>query len=109
MAEDTVCFEDVINILVATDIHLGYAERDPERGKHCNINNGRSDSANLTTNYISLLLFFILGQDSFNAFEEILQLASSSKVDFILLGGDLFHDSKPSPTCLHKCITLLKK
>ncbi|KAL1116443.1 hypothetical protein AAG570_004917, partial [Ranatra chinensis] len=49
------------------------------------------------------------GDDSFNTFEEILQLAQDKDVDFILLGGDLFHDSKPSPLCLHKCITLLRK
>lgn len=34
--------------------------------------------------------------DSFVAFEECLQIANSKKVDFVLLGGDLFHDQKPS-------------
>ncbi|KAG8224890.1 hypothetical protein J437_LFUL004631 [Ladona fulva] len=72
--------ENLLNILVATDIHLGYAEKDPIRG-----------------------------EDSFIAFEEILTLAVENKVDFLLLGGDLFHDNKPSPKCLHKCITLLRR
>lgn len=31
------------------------------------------------------------------------------QVDFILLGGDLFHDNKPSRRCLHSCITMLRK
>lgn len=30
-------------------------------------------------------------------------------MDFILLGGDLFHDVKPSPYCIFKCIELLRK
>jgi double-strand break repair protein MRE11 len=42
------------------------------------------------------------GDDSFNTFEEILQLANSREVDFILLGGDLFHDPTPSPNSLNK-------
>lgn len=34
--------------------------------------------------------------DSFNAFEEILQHAQRLKVDALCLGGDLFHENKPS-------------
>lgn len=34
--------------------------------------------------------------DSFNAFEEILQHAQRLKVDALFLGGDLFHENKPS-------------
>ncbi|KAH9513001.1 hypothetical protein Btru_035558 [Bulinus truncatus] len=76
-------FEDQSNtfkILVATDIHLGFKERDPVRGK-----------------------------DSLNTFEEILQIARDREVDFILLGGDLFHDNKPSRSTLHGCLALLRK
>lgn len=34
--------------------------------------------------------------DSFTTFEEILQLGVVNDVDFILLGGDLFHEVTPS-------------
>ncbi|KAJ1943234.1 meiotic recombination, partial [Kickxella alabastrina] len=69
-----------LHILVATDNHLGYMERDPIRG-----------------------------QDSFHAFAEILQIARARKVDMILLGGDLFHDNKPSRKCLHSALSLLRQ
>lgn len=59
--------DDMLRILIATDNHLGYMERDPIRGN-----------------------------DSFVSFEEILQQARKLKVDFVLLGGDLFHENKPS-------------
>ncbi|KAG9298922.1 hypothetical protein G9A89_015944 [Geosiphon pyriformis] len=68
-----------ISILIATDNHLGYLERDPIRG-----------------------------QDSLRAFEEILKLAKENKVDMILLGGDLFHENKPSRKILYETIRLLR-
>ena len=71
---------DEFRILIATDIHLGYAEKDPIRG-----------------------------DDSFNSFEEVLQIGLREKADFILLGGDLFHENKPSPKSLTKCIEILRK
>ena len=72
--------DDTMNILIATDCHLGYMEKDAERGN-----------------------------DSMETFEEILQIAQQKNVDFILLGGDLFHENKPSRQCLHNCIALLRK
>ena len=54
---------DVFEILITTDNHMGYREKDA-----------------------------IVGPDSFNAFEECLQIANKKNVDFVLLGGDLFHD-----------------
>lgn len=30
-------------------------------------------------------------------------------MDFILLGGDLFHDNKPSKKTLHSCLESLRK
>ncbi|XP_070492469.1 double-strand break repair protein MRE11 [Chironomus tepperi] len=71
--------DDTFKILLATDIHLGYNETDK-----------------------------VAGDDSFNTFEEILMLASSRDVDFILLGGDLFHKAQPSANTLNRCITLLR-
>ncbi|XP_011187962.1 double-strand break repair protein MRE11 [Zeugodacus cucurbitae] len=72
--------EDVLRILVATDNHLGYAEKNAVRG-----------------------------DDSFITFEEILQMAVQEDVDFILLGGDLFHDAVPSQNTLHNCMKLLRR
>ena len=67
-------------ILLTTDNHLGYLEKD-----------------------------LVRGQDSFNTFEEILQISASQNVDFILLGGDLFHDSNPSKQTYFRLLTLLRK
>uniref|UniRef100_A0A8C2Z830 Double-strand break repair protein MRE11 n=1 Tax=Cyclopterus lumpus TaxID=8103 RepID=A0A8C2Z830_CYCLU len=71
---------DTFKILIATDIHLGYLEKDAIRGN-----------------------------DSFNTLDEILKCAKTNQVDFILLGGDLFHENKPSRRCLHSCITMLRR
>jgi len=51
----------------------------------------------------------VLGEDTYKTFEEILFLAQEKNVDFILLGGDLFHDSKPTPRCIHDCTSLIRK
>ncbi|EJD52009.1 DNA repair exonuclease [Auricularia subglabra TFB-10046 SS5] len=72
--------EDTFKILVATDNHVGYNERDPIRG-----------------------------QDSINSFAEILDLAVKHDVDFVLLGGDLFHENRPSRDCLYKTMALLRE
>lgn len=48
------------------------------------------------------------GEDSFKAFEEILQLARDREVDGILLGGDLFHENKPSRLTMHRTMELLR-
>ncbi|EIW79844.1 DNA repair exonuclease [Coniophora puteana RWD-64-598 SS2] len=72
--------DDTVRILLATDNHIGYLERDPIRG-----------------------------QDSINTFREILQLAVKHDVDFILLAGDLFHENRPSRDCLYQVIALLRE
>ncbi|KAJ3149384.1 Double-strand break repair protein mre11a [Geranomyces variabilis] len=71
---------DAFRILLATDNHLGYMEKDPVRAN-----------------------------DSFNAFEEVLKIARKHAVDFILLGGDLFHENKPSRKCQKTTLRLLRK
>ena len=58
---------DAFEILITTDNHMGYREKDA-----------------------------VVGADSFHAFEECLQIANQRNVDFVLLGGDLFHDQRPS-------------
>ena len=72
--------EDTMRILIATDCHIGYMEKD---GVRC--------------------------RDSLTTFEEILQIAKKKDVDFILLGGDLFHDNKPSRSAIHGTMSLLRK
>lgn len=67
-------------ILLATDNHIGYAERDPIRG-----------------------------QDSFQTFREILEIAKQREVDFVLLAGDLFHENRPSRECLHQVLAMLRE
>lgn len=79
-SENTLDDEDTFKILIATDVHLGYLEKDAIRGS-----------------------------DSYNTLDEILKCAKSNQVDFILLGGDLFHENKPSRRCLHSCITKLRQ
>ena len=49
------------------------------------------------------------GQDAINTFREILEIARDSDVDFILLAGDLFHENRPSRTCMHQTIALLRE
>lgn len=58
---------DTIRILVSTDNHVGYAERDANRR-----------------------------DDSWKTFHEVMCLAKEKDVDMVLLAGDLFHDNKPS-------------
>ncbi|KAK2043332.1 DNA repair protein [Colletotrichum somersetense] len=71
---------DTIRILVATDNHVGYEERDPIRK-----------------------------DDSWRTFDEILNLAKSQDVDMVLLGGDLFHDNKPSRKSMYQVMRSLRK
>ncbi len=47
--------------------------------------------------------------DSFDSFEEILQLAVERNVDMILLGGDLFHDNKPTRNTLVRALDLITR
>jgi len=67
-------------ILLATDIHLGYQHKHELRGK-----------------------------DSLRTFEEILKIGRDNEVDFILLGGDLFHENRPPRHIVNGCIKLLRE
>jgi hypothetical protein len=67
MADEAPNDGDILRMMVATDNHLGYMETDPVRK-----------------------------EDSFVAFEEIFKVAKDHGVDCVLLGGDLFHENKPS-------------
>lgn len=70
---------DTITILVATDNHVGYAERDSVRQN-----------------------------DSQDSFKEIMQLAKTRDVDMVLLAGDLFHDNKPSRKAMYSVMESLR-
>lgn len=70
---------DTIRILVATDSHVGYNERDPIRG-----------------------------DDSWKSFHEVMCLAKEQDVDMVLLAGDLFHENKPSRKSMYQVMRSLR-
>lgn len=72
--------EDTIRILLATDNHVGYLERDPVRG-----------------------------DDAVRTFEEIVLLAKEHDVDAMVLSGDLFHENKPSRKSMHQVASILRE
>ena len=80
MAEPERCPQDVFEILFASDVHLGFGSKDAVRG-----------------------------QDSMRTFEEILSLGRDRGVDFVLLGGDLFHQSSPPKNVMDGAIRALRK
>ena len=71
---------NLFRIMIASDTHLGYLENDQIRG-----------------------------DDSFNTFEEILKISKSEGVDFLLLGGDLFHHHNPSKKTIIRTGNILQK
>ncbi|KAI1106783.1 DNA repair exonuclease [Jackrogersella minutella] len=71
---------DTIRILISTDNHVGYQERDPIRK-----------------------------DDSWKTFDEIMNLARKEDVDMVLLGGDLFHENKPSRKAMYQVMRSLRK
>lgn len=70
---------ETIRILVSTDNHVGYNERDPIRG-----------------------------DDSWKSFHEIMCLAKERDVDMVLLGGDLFHENKPSRKSMYQVMRSIR-
>ncbi|KAL8780857.1 MAG: hypothetical protein Q9213_006269 [Squamulea squamosa] len=70
---------DTIRILVATDSHVGYNERD-----------------------------HIRGDDSWKSFHEVMCLAKEKDVDMVLLAGDLFHENKPSRKSMYQVMRSLR-
>ncbi|KAF3185756.1 meiotic recombination [Orbilia oligospora] len=70
---------NTIRILLATDNHVGYNERDPIRG-----------------------------DDSWKSFHEVMCLAKDHDVDMVLLAGDLFHENKPSRKSMYQVMRTLR-
>ncbi|OAG29765.1 double-strand break repair protein MRE11 [Nematocida displodere] len=73
-------FPEDMRVLITTDNHLGYIERDPIRG-----------------------------EDSFLAFEEVFEHARRLGVDCVLICGDLFHVAHPSKYTMYRTMEILKK
>jgi hypothetical protein len=72
--------DNVFRILISSDNHLGAWEKDEIRKR-----------------------------DSFDAFDEVFRLASERKADVVLLGGDLFHDNRPSRATVVKAMATLSR
>ncbi|KAF7586676.1 meiotic recombination [Aspergillus hancockii] len=70
---------ETIRILVSTDNHVGYNERDPIRG-----------------------------DDSWKSFHEVMCLAREHDVDMVLLAGDLFHENKPSRKAMYQVMRSIR-
>jgi double-strand break repair protein MRE11 len=47
--------------------------------------------------------------DSFRSFEEVFEIAARNNADFVLLGGDLFHDNKPSRATVVRAMDILTR
>uniref|UniRef100_A0A7E4VNP4 Double-strand break repair protein n=1 Tax=Panagrellus redivivus TaxID=6233 RepID=A0A7E4VNP4_PANRE len=71
---------DSIRFLVASDIHAGYGENKA-----------------------------VIGNDSFDGLEEVLEHAVKQDVDFVLLGGDLYHEAVPSRFTEHRVKSLFRQ
>lgn len=71
---------DTIRILIATDSHVGYNERDPIRG-----------------------------DDSWKSFAEVMGIAKEQDVDMVLLSGDLFHENNPSRKSMYQVMRTLRE
>lgn len=78
--QEVIMDQQAFTFLLTTDNHLGFRDDDHIRRK-----------------------------DSYMAFEEALRKARERDVDFILLGGDLFHTNRPSTNIEHKCIKIIKQ
>ncbi|KAK4574484.1 meiotic recombination [Recurvomyces mirabilis] len=70
---------DTIRVLISTDNHVGYNERDSVRGN-----------------------------DSWRSFHEVMCLAKEHDVDMVLLAGDLFHENKPSRKSMYQVMRSLR-
>jgi len=71
--------KDTLRILIVTDTHLGYAEKDEIRG-----------------------------QDSFRTFDEALKIGNEKHCDLVLHGGDMFEKNRPSRNTMQKAMQILR-
>lgn len=99
--------EDTFRILVATDNHIGYMERDAIRGQD-SIDTFREILQLAVKNDVSLR------RDDKNTTPRCFSCAACSadlsvQVDFVLLAGDLFHENRPSRDTLYQVMALLRE
>jgi double-strand break repair protein MRE11 len=117
-----------LRILVATDCHLGYLEKDEVRRfdsfdtfqEICSLAEKNKvklqSSQNISYLYVckfapsllqmhthDVLVLLLCTNHFYNLRNDELQ------VDFLLLGGDLFHENKPSNSTLVKTIEILRR
>ncbi len=106
----------------ATDNHVGYMEKDPVR---CNdslesfeeilkVAKDQEVSSTAVTIHVTYwgitdtvvcIIHMRIQQSQLGI---IFRMYVNFQVDFILLGGDLFHDNKPSRQVLHRMLELLR-
>ena len=72
--------DDVFRIVISTDNHLGFMEKDPVR---CH--------------------------DALATFNEVMVVAKDKHADFVLLAGDMFHENKPSRRTMHSTLSILSE
>ena len=70
---------NLLRIMICTENHLYYLEKDP-----------------------------VSGDDTFRSFEEFLMIAKANRVDLIFLSGDLFHEDKTSRRAIVRAMSLLR-
>ena len=78
MAHNETIDPNILRMVVASDIHLGYRESEPLRA-----------------------------EETFETFEEVLRLASTHKVDMVVLTGNLFHTATPSRRTFSRAVEAL--
>lgn len=111
---------NTLRVLVATDCHLGYMEKDEIR-RHdsfqafeeiCSIAEQKQvivkDEHMMVKapGYVNCFSFLL---KVYFKFSNPLPTFIWNQVDFILLGGDLFHENKPSRSTLVKTIEILRR
>jgi double-strand break repair protein MRE11 len=117
--------EDTFRILISTDNHLGYNERDPVRGldsfaaleevlylaKKYNVRMTRCECICM---YVFVVVLNGVTRKDVLKYERerrthFLVSRIFPQSDFVLLAGDLFHDNKPSRKTLHKTMEIFKR